>query len=91
MNCVRPIVGCAVALGLSLGIALSGAPAAAAPEKKVPSVHSCSQSEADAGLCVRTPHPVSALGPSVSCRDAPRGFNLYGPPRPFGPVVRLCW
>jgi hypothetical protein len=90
-----PVTACVVGLGLLTGLGVMPASAEAAPSRTVKSTLPGGCSPGDTQIfrstCPQQTRPISALGPSVSCVDAPRGFNPFGPPRPFGPVVRYCW
>ena len=98
----RPLPLSTVMYGFFLAFGLLAGPSGAIPTADAAPVGKlqngtdragCSPSDARIfrAECAQANRAVSALGPSAACQDAPRGFSLFGPPRPFGPEVRLCW
>ena len=83
-----------VSVGRFAGSALlTSAEAGTSSDKKIQHGIGCSPSDAQyfPEACAPKAKPVSSLGPSVSCEEAPRGFSSFRrPPQPFGPIVLLC-
>lgn len=98
----RPLPLSTVMCGLFLAFGLLAGPSGAIPTADAAPVRKLQNSADQAGCspsdaqvfrtgCAQANRTVGAPGSLVTCQDAPRGFNLFGPPRPFGPQVRFCW
>jgi hypothetical protein len=89
-------------LSLLLEPAVLNSSADAAPARIIKRVHlagpharasaRCRRNDAQTlrASCASNVRPTGPVAPSVTCVDAPSGFALRGPPRPYAPIFRLC-